>query len=234
MRSSLRAIALASFCLVGALAVAQAADMPAKAPASSALMFDCSKNSYCVGPYVGARLTGLNSNLDILGSGLGGSFGAGGMAIGGNAGFQLWNGNYFAAIEAAIDYDMTGPNGFGSRLLATEGVKLGMNLAGFFGLQQGATPAPSAGGPLSGISIPATLMSSLTSPYISTGAAQRFDETGTYFGAGLQFLIASQITADADYKHVMYDKSVMANGVTPAVLDKEDRLTIGLNYHFKP
>jgi len=221
---------------------ALAADLPAlkvPAPTKTGLMFDCSVNSYCVGPTLGFHLTGLNSNLDVLGSGLSGSFGAGGMAIGAEGGFQLWNGSYFAAVTVGADYDMAQNTDVlgGSplnKVLFMEKAKFGLNLASYFGFGSAASaaPTPSAGGPLSGFNIPAALINSMTSMYLVAGAAQRSGlGSGTLTGAGVQFLLASHVTAEAEYNHIDWSKAVNF-GTIPGQLKTEDRLMAGGTYHF--
>ena len=219
-----------------------AADLPTLPRKAPVLAFDCSLSTYCIGPTLSVRMTGLNSNIDVLGSGVAGSFGAGGMSIGADAGFQLWNGNYFIAGTLGADRDMvSNTNVIGGspldRWLILEKIKVGMNLAGAFGLAPGGTaqPSPSAGGPLlgMGITVPADLLKSLTSMYVVGGAAQRHGVgSGPLTGAGAQFLISAQVTAEMEYNHIDWSKAVNF-GAIPGMLKTEDRMVVGATYHFR-
>lgn len=185
----------------------------------------------CSGLYVGVDLTGINSNLDILGSGLAGSFGAGGQMLGVHGGYQLWNGTYFAAVEAGCAYNLTQNfNAVGSdpsnKFLCTELIKGGFALSGLFGIGSGAAATPSQG-PVP-INIPAALLNSLTSPYFIVGAAQRFSKNGFVSGAGAEFVLAQGINVGAEYLHINYNAQV-----NPIVtLDTENLFRIYLNRKF--
>jgi hypothetical protein len=69
-----------------------AAPAPAPAPV-------CTQAAGCTGWYVYGGLGGTGSNVDILGSGLGGSVFANGAELIGGGGYQLWNGQFFLAFE---------------------------------------------------------------------------------------------------------------------------------------
>lgn len=212
---------------------AQAADLPVLPPLKAPLLPStlCTTTS-CSGFYVGVDLTGMGSNLDILGSGLNGSVFAGGMMIGGHAGYQLWNGAYFAAVEAGCAYDMMqNLNAIGgtpnNRFLCMEKVKAGAQLAGLFGVGTGAQAVPSQG-PIP-INIPALLQNSLMSPFVVLGAAERYSRTGMVTGAGASFVLSSNISTTFEYNHINYNKG----NVTPvATLNTEDLVRASIDYHF--
>src|SRR5579862_9291627 len=92
--------------LAGASAPALSTDMPAKAQAAAPIP-TCTITQ-CSGWYLGGHVEGLGSNADILGSGIQSSIFAGGAGLGGHAGYQLWNGNFFAAAEIGGTYDVGG------------------------------------------------------------------------------------------------------------------------------
>src|SRR5215467_13864788 len=60
----------------------------------------------CSGIYVGGHVEGEGSNADILGSGINGSIFANGAGLGLHAGYQLWNGSFFAAGEIGGTYNV--------------------------------------------------------------------------------------------------------------------------------
>src|SRR5947209_18566166 len=62
----------------------------------------------CTGFYIGGHIEGEGSNADIIGSGINGSIFAGGAGLGIHAGYQLWNGQFFAAGEVGGTYDTGG------------------------------------------------------------------------------------------------------------------------------
>ena len=220
--------ALAAFCVP-----AVAADLPVlplkapiAAPKTLCTLTDCS------GFYAGADISGMGSNLDILGSGINGSVFAGGMMFGVHAGYQLWNGAYFAAGEVGCAYDaMQNLNALGgtpsNRFMCREKAKVGMQLAGVFGIGTGAQAVPSQG-PVP-INIPALLQNSLMSPFVVLGAVERFNKTGMVSGAGASFLLSANWSTTIEYNHLNFTKGQ----ITPiATLDTEDIVRASLDSHF--
>lgn len=209
----------------------RAADLPVKALTLPRVASPCTVAA-CSGFYVGVDAAGLNSNLDIIGSGLAGSIGAGGMQLGVHAGYQAWNGPWFGAVEVGASYDMLKniPAVGGSvsnRFLTTELVKVGGMLGALFGAPQPAQAAPSQG-PVP-INVPSALANSLVSPYMILGAAQRFSKTGFVSGAGMQFVVSQNVNASVDYLHIQYNHPQ----VTPLeTLDTENIMRASINYHF--
>lgn len=217
------------------------APMPVKASGLAPFAnFDCSTASYCVGPTIGVHMTGLNSKVDVLGGGLNGSLGAGGMAGGVEVGFQAWNGNYFIAGTIGADIDFNRSTNIAgdtplSGTLVMEKLKVGMNLAGAFGLNQASvsSPAPSASGPLSNLLLPTDFLKSMTSMYLVIGSAQRSHiGSGMLTGAGMQVLLAANVTAEAEYNHIDWSKAVNFGSI-PGDVKTEDRVMAGLTYHIK-
>lgn len=139
--------ALAALSLAGATGnwgPALAADLPAKAQASTAAPITCS-TTQCSGAYAGFDLEGAGpiatGQADLTN----------GAGIGGHVGYQVWNGSLYAAIEVgAMGYfgastftpapGLTiGPGNWSATYVA----KIGYGLQGFF--NTGNVTAPSQG-----------------------------------------------------------------------------------------
>lgn len=208
----------------GATDRAEAADMPLAVKAPAVVVDPCSLTS-CSGWYVGAALIGAGSNLDILGSGINGSVFAGGGMIGVNAGYQLWNGRFFAAAEVLGAYDAASnvANGGNQRYFFAEVVKFGMGLQNLFSNGVGVTPSQ---GP---VAIPNILASSLLSPYVQFGVAERPWGTGWISGAGADFTLGAGYNLDLSYMFIKYNTPAL-NAIT---LDRnENLLKLSLNRKF--
>lgn len=191
--------------------------IPTIAPSTGCTLTNCS------GGYAGFGLGGSGTSLDILGSGINQSIFGAGMELNVHAGYQLWNGTYFAALEAGIGNEFL-PNQplntlGGQSLVGYEKVKLGMGLAGLF--SPVTAPAVPSQGPTP-INIPASIAGALMTPYIEFGAQQRKGFSQLTTGAGAMFLLASHWNLDLDYSYA-----------TPATsLPSENKVTISLDYHF--
>lgn len=187
---------------------------------------DCTISS-CSGPYIGADLIGNGTNADIVGNGINQSvFSAGGI-IAMHAGWQLWNGNYFAAVEGGIGYSFPPAtaggtvvnNNFKDHIYGEELVKLGMGLNVF---NQTSTTAPGqTAGP---INVPASLSSKLISPYLVFGGIQHNGVTKWVNGAGAEFALASGYTMDISYMYAPPQGGQAADNL----------VKLGLHYFFKP
>lgn len=209
-----------------------AADLPVKALVAPPVP-NCDITR-CSGFYVGLNVTGVGTNLDLIGGGLGGSVNANGTLLGGHVGYQAWNGQWFGAVEAGCAYDLTqkvdaigGTNS--NRFLCTEVVKAGGLLGSLLGTGWG-NPAPAA--PSQGalpFNIPATLSSALVSPYVTLGAAQRFGKSGFVSGAGAQFIISANWNIGLEYMHIRYNRQQVTEFQE---LDTENLIRMSVNYHF--
>lgn len=176
----------------------------------------------CSGFYVGAQLAGEGGNADIIGGGLRNSVFAGGGLIGGAAGYQLWNGKYFAAVEIAGMYEVQsapGTNVDGHRFTVMELVKVGIGLQGLFGPSVPAVPTPAQGE--TGISIPASLLQSLASPYVQTGAVQRGGHSQWASGAGMDFIIAQGWNLDVSYLYLAPNDGLPADNLVKLGLNRK-------------
>lgn len=224
-------IAAAAAVLAASLLPAAAADLPAK-PRLLASPAQCTSTA-CSGFYLGLDVTGMGSNLDVLGSGVRGSLFAGGMNLGGHVGYQVWNGALFGAAEVGCAYDVAQNVGAvggnpTSRLLCTELVKLGGSLTGLLGGGLAGAPAAPSQGPVA-VNVPASLANALVSPYVTIGAAQRHQKTGFAAGAGALFLVSANWNVSLEYLHINYNNAQVGPTTT---LDTENLVRIGLNYHF--
>jgi hypothetical protein len=198
---------------------ALAADLPpvfaAKAPvAAPCTITDCS------GFYIGMDIAGAGTNLDVLGSVLGGtqSGTVNNAAVGAIGGWQYWSKGLFLGAQVFIDYANQPPqiNGLGnnSHWLTGELVQVGGNVAGLLGTTPGTTTPTQ--GPIQ-INIPGW---ALVSPFAVAGGVQRGSRNGLATGAGFEFIVAPGMNVLAEYIHVNY------NGGQPvvpgAVLTTED------------
>lgn len=206
-----------------ALSPARAADLPFKAPPALLPLAPICTMTSCSGWYVGMGLSGNGGNADIIGNGINGSVFAAGGTIDVHGGYQLWNGSYFAAVELGIGNEFLPSQPLntlgGQSLVGYEKVKLGMGLSGLF---NPVTAPAAAGQSPTAINIPASIASVLMSPYIQFGAQQRAGISQWISGAGAEFLLASRWNLDIGYTYA-----------TPVNdLPAENKVTIGLNYHF--
>ena len=224
MRTTRSIVVAACLALTASMGAAIAADVGSpvrKAPAALATA-GCTMTS-CSGAYAGVGLAGDGTNANVLGNGLGGSVFAAGMGLDVHAGYQLWNGTYFAAAEVGIGNQFQPTQSIGSLGSTIEGyekIKLGMGLSGLLGGSITAPSTPSQSP--TAINLPATILGSLISPYVQVGAQQRHGISQLISGVGNQFLIASHWNLDVGYTYA------------PAVgaLSSENKVKIDLNYHF--
>lgn len=188
-----------------------AADMiPLKAPVR-AMAADCTQLD-CTGWIVGANIIGTGSNLDIVGSGVNGSIFAGGGLIGVDAGYQLWNGKFFAGAAVSFDYDANlSGNVNQGRYLAMGLFQAGLGLSGIF------SPAPANSGP---IGIPSQIASALLSPYLQFGVAQRARGTAWVSGAGAEFGLSQTWVLRLDYLHLNYAHGTTETTTPVGVVDQ--------------
>jgi hypothetical protein len=217
----LASVALFSF------TTAYAADIPVKAPVvpPPALSTTACTPEHCTGLYMGFNVSGVATNANVLANGINGSVAGGGESIGGQGGFQFWNGTWFFGGEVFGDYTVGGsPIIAGANkptYLFGEVVKVGTPLSTFFG---SVAPANTSG-------LPALLTANTISPYIFTGACERSWATGICSGAGVTFAIDQQHWfLDARYINIQYTGSDSVNAVQS--ISQENLIQLGLNYKF--
>lgn len=222
---------IAAISLFFAATTAHAADVgvpiPVKATAPAAP--NCTVTG-CSGWYIGGNIIGTGSNLDIIGSGINGSVFSGGGALGLDAGYQFWNGQFFFAGEVFGDYDVLS-HGVGSgnqnSYLFGQVAKFGIGLSGLFGGAGGASTTPSQS-PVP-ITVPAQLASSLISPYVQFGAVERPWGVGWATGAGADFVIAAGWNLDISYLYVQYNNA----SINPITTEQNENLIkLSLNRKF--
>lgn len=217
-----RIVALAVLAAMSLPLAARAADLVSTAKTSASQLISLNSpctTANCTGFYVGFNVTGLSNSTT---SSLLGSVSTGEMSLGGQVGYQYWNGSFFFGPEVFADYTIGGnpvsPTGGAPKYLIGEVVKLGGPLSSLFG------PGPS-------IVLPDVLTSRTISPYVMVGAAERSWGTGLVAGGG--------VTIDVDSKHWFADVKYMniqylgSNQATPTQsVSQENLIQVGLNYKF--
>lgn len=167
----------------------------------------------CTGFYVGGNIIGAGTSTDVGATGSS-SLAAGGM-LGGQAGWQIWNGALFAAVEVTANYDATGTNGGQPGYFVAQLVKLGGALPNPFT----GTPAPSQG-PLQ------IAGASMISPFFEGGTVERRFGVGWATGVGTEFALGGPYMGFVDYLHIGYNATV-----NPALkVNSEDVIRIGVNW----
>ena len=212
---------------------AASVDMAAKAraaqPADLNTNIPCITTG-CTGWYAGGHIEAAGSNADIVGSGLAGSIFDNGVGLGGQFGYQLWNGNFFAAGEIAGTY-YTGNTSLVTTLTNVNPMfsvdytaRFGYGLQGLF-----ASAPTQAGAPVSVIQ---TLSNALTSPYFLVGGRYRPTVgNGLEVGAGLQYALGAGWMTNVEYYHVTYNETQAPLGI-PVQIGTEQGVRIGINKLF--
>lgn len=170
--------------------------------------------------------TGFRAGIQFWGSGTGvnvlnlGSVTANGTFMGGEFGYQLYNGTYHIAVVGSLAYDLTTPGdivgaSFSNKLFATERVEFGGPLANILNI-----PPFDASGVLStGV------------PFVTVGACQHGNLSGYCAGAGVHFYVPKTVwTIDALYLNAQYGTTQTAPNQT---INTENLGMIGAAYHFK-
>jgi opacity protein-like surface antigen len=221
----LATLAAAAAMLTAAPALAQTATpAPAPPPVIAAPAAAPCSISNCSGLYVRAGITGLGTNVDVIGNGLSGSLFAGGSIFDVGVGYQLWNGTYFAAVEGSIGYQASnGPSVAGlsaGNIVGLEQVKFGGALSGLLG--QGQVGTTTGGQAPAQIPVPAGLSSALIAPYYGIGMMQRGGSNVMVTGPGAEFALASSVSLDVQY---LYQPAM-------DTLPAAQMVRLGLQWHF--
>lgn len=226
MRRMFAVVALAT----SIAAPAFAADLPTKLkpiPVKALAPVSCMITN-CTGWYLGGHIEGVGSNADILGSGINGSIFANGAGLGGQFGFQTWNGSFLFGVEVGA----TGYTG-GTSIIATAAninpmwsadalAKVGIGLGSLF------NSAPPATG---SVNIIQQLSANVITPYFDVGIRMRNFGSGFVTGGGVEYAIGGPWMAFAEYLHVNYEKTV-TSGIAPVSIGTENVVRAGVNYMF--
>lgn len=223
-----RFLSLLFLAAIGGWGPAFAADQNSQVKAVPAPYVPTCTVANCTGWYVGGHVEGEGGNADILGSGINGSIFAGGAGLGAHAGYQFWNGNFFAAGELGGTYDVGSRTVIGNlanvKPYSVEYLaKFGVGLNGFFN----SGPATPSQGP---VNIFQNLNAALVSPYAIVGGRTRNFGTGLASGAGMEYTLGGGWNAYAEYLHVNYNQTV--NGLAPVSIGTENIVRAGINRKF--
>jgi len=178
----------------------------------------------CTGFYVGGNLINLGANFDVVGSGLTG-LAANGVMGGLDAGYQFWNGQWFAGIELNAEYSVSanfagiGTGTSGQYALGSQ-VKVGYSLAQLFGASTNGVATPT---------LPDKLAAAQISPYLAFGVWDRPWGAGILTGAGVDAVIASNWTLGAEYLHINYNNAAVNSNVRE---QSENMFMLKLDRHF--
>lgn len=199
-----------------------AADVPFPVKSPLLKVSSCVPGS-CSGFYAGFGILGDGSNVDIVANGINGSVFSMGGVLKVQGGYQFWNGSWFAALDASVGYEYTtkassnlptiAGNG-GSKLVATELVKLGYNF--FPSTAAALTPASQSPVPLT---VPANLLASST-PYVTMGGMQRRGKNEWVSGVGVQTVIAAGWSSDVKYLHAPSQQGEPATSIVMFELNR--------------
>lgn len=233
MKRLLLAAIYGTFCYSLATWPAIGADLPVKSRVATPADFNTNVpcvTTGCTGWYAGGHVEAAGSNADIVGSGLNGSIFDNGVGLGGQFGYQLWNGNFFAAAEVGGTY-YTGNTSLVTTLTNVNPMfsvdyiaRFGYGLNGLF-----ATAPTQASAPPSVIQ---TLSNMLTSPFFLVGGRYRPTVgNGLEVGAGLQYALGGGFMTNVEYFHVTYNTTEAPLGV-PVQIGTEQGVRIGINKLF--
>jgi len=222
-------LAAIAFAMILGLGRAFGADVatPVK-PLPRAIAYPCTVTS-CSGFYVGANLTGVGADVTDFNTGVPANAFTSGGGLGGQLGYQFWNGQFFFAGEVFGDYtalNLGTGNGFRNTWVFGEVGKFGMGLSGLLGQAQTAPTAPSQA-PVA-LNVPATLSQGLLSPYVAVGAVERPWGTGWAVGGGISYIISQNWNLDVMYLNINYNNANVNSVVTE---QRENMIKLGLNYH---
>lgn len=205
--------------------VASAADfVPVKAPPKQPV---CTVTT-CTGLFVGGFVANAGGNLDVIGTGLTG-LAQNGLGFGGQGGYEFFANNIYAAFYVDIQDDMNlnAPPGtsFSSRLTYGVGGRLGYSLASSFGAATTGTTAPT---------LPQQFLASLMTPYINVWEGKRHGQLALRSGAGIEALLSTNVTLNADYFHYSYNQGGTAGTLAglPVKLTDDNEFRLSVNRHF--
>ena len=203
------------------VSVAQAADLPVKASPLAPVPY-CT-NMSCTGFYGGLTIAESGGSFNVISTGLQG-VASNNLNIGGDAGYELYNGVWYLAAEVDGVYGVvsngTLPGGGNSNQWGFGALgKIGYSLASIFG---GGTPANPP-------TLPASLAQNVISPYVILGVWDRPWGAGFASGVGIQALLMQNWTLSVDYLHVNYNNAAINPNLNQQT---EDMVMAHIDRHF--
>ena len=216
----MRNLLLAGTALMALILPAAAADIVYKAPPAPAVPY-CTLNS-CSGIYGGLTVAESGGSFNVISSGLGG-IASNNLNIGGDIGYELWNGTYFLAAELDAVYGVVAngnlPGGGNTNQWGIGALgKVGYSLGSLFSTSTTTPP-----------SLPTSLTNAVISPYVILGIWDRPWGAGFASGAGVQALLAANWTLSADYVHVNYNNASINPNLDQQT---EDMVMVHVDRHF--
>ena len=205
----------------GAYAQTLPTKAPPKAQPVAAVVVPCTV-SYCVAPYVGLALGESGGSFNIVSTGVNG-LANNNLNLGGEAGFDFWNGSVFMGVNVLAEYGLSQngviPGGGTSRLWGTGAwAKLGYNVASALGINVNTSSTPTLAGIVAS-----------TVPYVNIGIWDRPWGAGFLSGVGVQGWIGQNWTIHVDYNHVDFNNAMVNSNVKQQT---EDMVLGGVDYHF--
>jgi opacity protein-like surface antigen len=206
--------------LLAATGTASAADMAVKAVPLAPVPY-CTLNS-CTGLYGGFAVAESGGSFNVISSGLGG-IASNNINLGGDIGYELWNGTYFLAAELDAVYGVVAngslPGGGNTNQWGFGALgKVGYTISSLFGTSSASPPT-----------LPTSLTNAVISPYIILGIWDRPWGAGFASGAGIQALLAANWTLSADYIHVNYNNAAINSNLNQQT---EDMVMAHIDRHF--
>jgi outer membrane immunogenic protein len=206
---------------VGLSANAHAADLAVKAPPLAPVPY-CTSTS-CTGFYGGLTVAESGGSFDVISSGLGG-IASNNINIGGDAGYEIYNGVWYLAVEVDAVYGVVAngnlPGGGNTNQWGFGALgKVGYSLASLFGAST--TTAPPT--------LPASLAQNVISPYVILGVWDRPWGVGFASGVGIQALLLQNWTLSVDYLHVNYNNAAINPNLNQQT---EDMVMAHVDRHF--
>jgi opacity protein-like surface antigen len=103
--------------------------------------------------------------------------------------------------------------------------RLGYSLASAFGAATTGTAAPT---------LPSQFLASMMTPYINAGEVKRHGQAALRSGAGVEALLATNWTLNADYFHYSYNQGGSAGTLAgaPVSLTSDNEFRLSINRHF--
>ena len=199
---------------------ASASDLAVKAPPLPPVPY-CTSTA-CTGLYGGLTIAESGDSFNVISTGLQG-VASNNLNIGGDAGYELYNGVWYLAAEVDGVYGVVAngnlPGGGNTNTWGFGALgKIGYSLASIFG-----------GTPANPPTLPASLAQNVISPYIILGVWDRPWGAGFASGVGIQALLLQNWTLSVDYLHVNYNNAAINPNLDQQT---EDMVMAHVDRHF--